>query len=88
MLNRKQLLGVFCDVTNRLKKTGFSAEIVDEDWYLGGDIGIDSMDMLEIWYDMEKALKIRIDDSMKRDVYTVKDVLDSLERIQEEALVV
>ena len=81
MFERNHLLTVFCDVVNDLKKTGFSADIVEEDWYLGGDIGIDSMDMLEIWYDIEKKLSLRIDDSMKRDVYTVKDVLDSVEQI-------
>ena len=84
MPDRNDLLSVFCEVVNGLKKTGFTPDIVEEGWYLGGDLGIDSMEMLEIWFDMEKKLGLKIDDTQKRDVYTIKDVLSSIEDIMAE----
>ena len=35
--------------------------------------------MLEIWYELEQRLGIRVDDSEKRDLYTLSDVVAVLE---------
>ncbi len=61
---------------NEIKRTGFTADSVEPDFYLGGDLGIESKEMLEIWYELEQRLSIRIDDSAKRDRYTLQDVVD------------
>jgi acyl carrier protein len=61
---------------NEIKRTGFTADSVEPDFYLGGDLGIESKEMLEIWYELEQRLNIRIDDSAKRDRYTLQDVVD------------
>lgn len=61
---------------NEIKRTGFTADSVEPDFYLGGDLGIESKEMLEIWYELEQRLEIRIDDSSKRDRYTLQDVID------------
>ena len=45
------------------------------DFYLGGDLGVDSREMLEIWYELEQRLGIRIKDEEKRDLYTLGDVV-------------
>ncbi len=61
---------------NEIKRTGFTVDSVESDFYLGGDLGIESKEMLEIWYELEQRLDIRIDDTAKRDRYTLQDVVD------------
>lgn len=61
---------------NEIKRTGFTADSVETDFYLGGDLGIESKEMLEIWYELEQRLGIHIDDASKRDRYTLQDVID------------
>ncbi|MGO1070382.1 acyl carrier protein [Lysobacter sp. CA199] len=63
---------------NEIKRTGFTVESVEPDFYLGGDLGVDSREMLEIWYELEQRLSIRVADSDKRDRYTLQDVVDVL----------
>lgn len=45
-----------------------------------GDLGADSLDIVQIADDMEKAFEIEISDEDIMNVKTVADVLDSLER--------
>jgi acyl carrier protein len=63
---------------NDIKKTGFDPESVELDFYLGGDLGVDSKEMLEIWYELEQRLSIRVLDEEKRDLYTLGDVVSLL----------
>ena len=63
---------------NEIKRTGFTVDTVEPDFYLGGDLGVDSREMLEIWYELEQRLSVRIADSDKRDRYTLQDVVDVL----------
>ena len=63
---------------NDIKRTGFTVDAVEPDFYLGGDLGIDSREMLEIWYEIEQRLNIRVADADKRDRYTLQDVSDVL----------
>ena len=79
-MNSDNLIDVFFSVVNSVKKTAFSADIIALDFHLGGDLGIDSREMLEVWYDLEKSLQIEIPDSDKRDLYTVQDVINLLEQ--------
>lgn len=79
MSKRNDTLALLLQVINDIKKTGFTLDTVDADFYLGGDLGIDSREMLEIWYELEQRLGIRVNDSDKRDLYTLLDVLSLLE---------
>jgi acyl carrier protein len=72
-------MSVLLQVINDIRKTGFTVEAVEPDFYLGGDLGIDSREMLEIWYELEKRLGIRVEDTEKRDLYTLADVVRVLE---------
>lgn len=63
---------------NEIKRTGFTVDSVEPDFYLGGDLGVDSREMLEIWYELEQRLEVRVTDSDKRDRYTLQDVVDVL----------
>lgn len=74
-MNQDTIFATLIDVINDVKNTGFSAETTGLDFYLGGDLGIDSVEMLEIWYDFEKALGISVGDGEKRDLYTLEDVV-------------
>ena len=76
---RNDAMDAALGVINDIKKTGFTHDSVDLDFYLGGDLGIDSREMLEIWYELEQRLGIRVDDSEKRDLYTLSDVVTLLQ---------
>lgn len=76
---REQLLAVIFEAINECKKTAFDESNVDLDFYLGGDLGIDSREMLEIWYDIEKKLAIEVHDHEKRDIYTLENVVNVFE---------
>lgn len=83
MLHDKDLVELLLDVINDIKKTAFDPETIDEDFYLGGDLGIDSREMLEVWYELEQKLDIQIHDYEKRDIYTIGEVI---ERVKEKAV--
>lgn len=83
MSRKKDAMAVVLQVINDIKKTGFTHDSVEPDFYLGGDLGIDSREMLEIWYEIEQRLSVRVDDSDKRDLYTLADVVNLLESKRE-----
>jgi acyl carrier protein len=78
-MSKQDSLSVLLQVINDIRKTGFTPETVQLDFYLGGDLGIDSREMLEIFYELEKRLGIYVDDSEKRDLYTLADVVKVLD---------
>lgn len=79
MSKNEQMFEALLAVINNVKKTGFTTDSVEPDFYLGGDLGVDSKEMLEIWYELEQRLGIRVEDAEKRDLYTLKEVIDLLE---------
>ena len=79
MTTRNDAMDELLQAVNDVKKTGFTRDSVDLDFYLGGDLGVDSREMLEIFYELEQRLGIRVDDSEKRDLYTLSDVVCLLE---------
>lgn len=85
MSEEMKIINTLLDVINEIKKTGFSAETVDQDFYLGGDLGIDSREMLEVWFDVEQKLGIQIHDYEKRDLYTISDVVNRIKEKMTEA---
>ena len=78
MFNEANIIDTLLEVINEIKKTGFSADTVEIDHYLGGDLGIDSREMLEIWFDVEQKLGIQVHDYEKRDIYTIADVVNCI----------
>lgn len=80
MIERNDTMATVLQVINDVKKTGFTHDSVERDFYLSGDLGIDSREMLEIWYELEKRLGVRVEDSEKRDLYTLADVLAVLDK--------
>ncbi len=79
MDTKTQTLKSVLDAINAIKKTGFEPDSVDLDFYLGGDLGVDSREMLEIWYELEQRLDLRVQDEEKRDLYTLGDVVALVE---------
>jgi acyl carrier protein len=63
---------------NEVKRSGFTLDSVEPDFYLGGDLGIDSREMFEVWYELEERLGIKVEETDKRDRYTLQDVADVL----------
>ena len=74
-MQTEELFTLVLDVINEVQNTAFSTENVDLDFYLGGELGIDSREMLEIWYEIEKKLDLKVNDYLKRDIYTLDDVV-------------
>lgn len=62
-----------------MKRISIAPSDLETTQYLGGDLGIDSIEMLEIWFHAERILGIRLPDSAKRDVYTIEQVLTVLQ---------
>ena len=87
MSKPENVMAVVLEAINDVKRTGFTCESVEPDLYLGGDLGVDSREMLEIWYELEKRLQVRVEDSDKRDLYTLADVIGVLSRKLELAAV-
>ena len=79
MTNEDNTRSTFCEGLNLVKKIRIAPDELDPAHYLGGDLGIDSIEMLEIWFHAERKLGIRLPDSAKRDVYTVAQVLAVLD---------
>ncbi|ALN57452.1 MULTISPECIES: acyl carrier protein [Lysobacter] len=80
MSKQDEATNAVLDVINDIKKTGFTRDTVDHDSYLGGDLGVDSREMLEIWYELEQRLGVAVGDAEKRDLYTLGDVVALLQR--------
>lgn len=74
--NRELTREVLCEKINAVKKTAYTKDVLADESYLGGDLGIDSIEMLEIWFHVESQLGAQIGDEAKRDVYTIGQVLD------------
>jgi acyl carrier protein len=74
-LKTQEILEAFCDVVNGIKRTGLRPDQIDFHSYLGGDLGIDSIEMLEIWYALEQRLSVRVNDAEKRDIYTIAEAV-------------
>jgi acyl carrier protein len=80
MSKPEDLMAVVLNVINEVKRTGLTCESVEPNFYMGGDLGVESREMLEIWYELEKRLHVRVEDSEKRDLYTLADVIGVLNR--------
>ena len=76
-MTRNEVRQVICDVFNKIKRVDmFNLDNVAEDAYLGGDLGFDSIEMLEAWVDIQKGLNIVIQDSEMIDILTIGEVID------------
>ena len=76
----EEIFNIILDVINTVRSTNFNTDNAYLDSYLGGDFGIDSREMLEIWYEIEKKLDIAVHDYDKRDAYTIGDVVRIFEK--------
>lgn len=81
MSDKVNVLEALLGAINEVKRTGFTPDTVELDFFLGGDLGIDSREMFEVWYELEERLGIKVEEFDKRDRYTLKDVTDVLRTI-------
>ncbi len=82
-MDERQLVQAFCEAVNQVKRTAFTPDMVDLDWHLGGDFGLESVEMLEVWLELEQRLRIRILDESKRNIYTLQEMLEVLGALQD-----
>lgn len=60
----------------RLKKREIDMSELDESSELGDQLGLDSLDLLELRFDIEEAWSIRLEDHEAAQLRTVGDVVD------------
>ncbi|WP_428633588.1 acyl carrier protein [Sedimenticola sp.] len=75
-MTTENIFRAFLEAVNEVKNTALSPEVIEPAFHLSGDLGIDSREMLEIWYELEKKLGIQIPDFEKRDLYTIESVVE------------
>ncbi|WP_407321141.1 hypothetical protein [Dickeya ananatis] len=46
---QKDVLAMVLDIINGIKNTGFTPDVVELDAFIGGELGVDSVEMLESW---------------------------------------
>lgn len=78
-----RLTAALCGAIQEVKRLALDPATLDPTLYLGGDLGIDSIEMLEIWFHAERSLGLNLGDAAKRDVYTIGEALAALARQQE-----
>lgn len=78
------LVLVLCQAINTIKRSALDPNQADLDQYLGGDLFIDSIEMLEIWFHAERSLGIRLPDEAKREIYTLREAVAVLARYRDE----
>jgi acyl carrier protein len=81
-MKRLQLINLFRDLASEIAEKDLSH--VEEDHPIG-DLGIDSLAMLELVGSMERALRIRVPDEQLVGLTTVKQLLELVERRMTEA---
>ncbi|MBP2836652.1 acyl carrier protein [Dickeya parazeae] len=87
MDSQTDVLAVVLDIINGIKNTGFTPDVVELDAFIGGELGVDSVEMLESWYEIEKRLNIKVNDGDKRGIYTLGDLVSTIEaNLPEDAL--
>lgn len=76
-MQRDEIRQVICNVFNQVKRVSlYTFDNVTDESYLGGDLGFDSIEMLEAWVDIQRTLDIRIGDDEMIDILTIGQVLD------------
>jgi acyl carrier protein len=80
MVERSAILKDLVLIMNGIKKTTFNLEEITEETYLGGDMGVDSIEMLEALHDIQKQYSVKIPVEEMTDIYTMKDVIDLLQK--------
>jgi len=77
-MNRNEVMKDLIVIVEDIKKTKYDQSQIGEASYLGGDLGVHSVEMLEAMYDLQKKFNIKIDDKDLVELYTIEDVLNML----------
>lgn len=74
---REEILGV---IKEHLSERGIEADQVTEQSHLAKDLGLDSLDTVEMTLGLEERFNIEIPDSELEDVGTVGDAISLIEK--------
>lgn len=75
------------EIKNKIKgiivdKTGVEAEQVTDDAHFENNLGMDSLDKVELLMEIEKEFKISIPDDEAEKAYTLNDCVEIVEKMQ------
>jgi len=75
-MDRNEILKTVTEVISKIKKNSYNLDEINEDTFLGGDMGVDSVEMLEALHDLQKKYNIKISNDDMADIYTMQNVID------------
>jgi len=75
------------EIKNKIKgiivdKTGVEAEQVTDDAHFENDLGMDSLDKVELLMEIEKEFKISVPDDEARNAFTLNDCVEIVDAAQ------
>jgi acyl carrier protein len=75
-MERKEVHATLLEIMGNIKGATYRLEDITEETYLSGDMGVDSIEMLEALHDLQKRFDIKIPESEMVDIYTICDVVN------------
>lgn len=75
-MNRDEVAHELFKVIKAIKRNDMETSEWSEDAFLGGDLGLDSVEVLEAIVDIQKVFQVEIPKEDLGELYTVKDVVD------------
>ena len=78
-LDRASLIETLKKSVERLKKRQINMKEMTEDSELFNQLGLDSLDLLEMRFDIEESCNIQLEDKEAARLRTVRDVVDLIQ---------
>lgn len=79
-MDRSQIVSTIINTVEKLKNQTYNRDEITEETYLGGDMGVSSVEMLEAMFDIQKELNIQVPEQELADLYTIADVTNLVEK--------
>jgi len=79
-MNREEIRRVLADAFEVAKEEEVDPETVQDDVRLKEGLGVDSLDVMEVVFEIEERLRIKISEDDMQGVETVGGVLDMVEK--------
>jgi acyl carrier protein len=79
-MERREVMAKLIKIIENIKQVKYDSQSIGEESYLGGDLGVHSVEMLEAMFDVQRDFRVVIDDKEFVNLYTIKDVMDMIMR--------
>jgi acyl carrier protein len=79
-MDRDELRRVLAEAFEAAKEEEIDPDTITDDASLREDLGVDSLDVMEVIFEIEDRLKIDVEEEDAQDIETVGQVLDMCQR--------